>query len=80
MASYQERGDRVRAIIRLKGHKPVSKTFRNKTQAKQWATKTEAAMIQGDHVNPTKTTFRTLASATSRKRSATAGRPTGSSR
>lgn len=61
MASYQERGDRVRAIIRLKGHKPVSKTFRNRTQAKQWATKTEAAMIQGDHVNPTKVTFRTLA-------------------
>ncbi len=61
MATYQERGDRVRALIRLKGHKPVSKTFRNKTQAKQWATKTEAAMLAGDHVNPTKTTFRTLA-------------------
>ena len=61
MASYQERGDRVRAIIRLKGHAPISKTFRNKTQAKQWATKTEAAMLAGDHVNPTKTTFRVLA-------------------
>jgi len=61
MATYQERGDRVRALIRLKGHKPTSKTFRNKTQARQWATKTEAAMLAGDHVNPTKTTFRTLA-------------------
>ena len=61
MATYQERGDRVRAIIRLKGHAPISKSFRNKTQAKQWATKTEAAMLVGDHLNPTKTTFRVLA-------------------
>lgn len=60
MASYQERGDRVRALIRLKGHKPVSKTFRNKTQARQWATRTEAAMLAGDHLNPTKLTFRAL--------------------
>ena len=61
MASYHERGDRVRVFIRLKGHAPISKSFRNKTQARQWATKTEAAMLAGDHLNPTKTTFRALA-------------------
>lgn len=61
MPSYQERAGRVRAIIRLKGHEPISKTFRTRTLAKQWATKTEAAMLQGDHVNPSKHTFRTIA-------------------
>jgi integrase len=60
MATYQERGDRVRALIRIKGHKPVSKTFRTKTLAKQWATKTEAAMLDGDHFNPGKTSVRKL--------------------
>lgn len=60
MATYQERGDRVRALIRVKGHKPVSKTFRTKTLAKQWATKTEGAMLDGDHFNPGKTSVRAL--------------------
>jgi integrase len=61
MPTYQERDGRIRAIIRLKGHPTVSKTFASKTRAKQWATTTEAAMIQGDYTNPTKLTFRDVA-------------------
>lgn len=60
MPTYQERGDSVRAIIRIKGHKTVSKTFRNKTLAKQWATKTEAAMLDGDYFDPGKITLGSL--------------------
>jgi integrase len=37
MAAYQKRGDRWRAIIRKKGHRPISKSFRTKTAAKRWA-------------------------------------------
>lgn len=37
MATYQKRGDRWRAIIRKKGHRPISKSFRTKTAAKRWA-------------------------------------------
>jgi len=37
MATYQKRGDRWRAIIRKKGHRPDSKSFRTKTAAKRWA-------------------------------------------
>lgn len=61
MPTYQERDSRVRAIVRLKGHKPISKTFNTKTLARQWATKVEAAMLQGDWVSPTKHTFRSVA-------------------
>jgi integrase len=41
MATYQKRGDRWRAIIRKKGHRPVSKSFRTKTAAKRWAKDSE---------------------------------------
>lgn len=47
-----------RAQVRLKGHKPVSKTFRTKAQASQWATKTEDQIRSG--------TFRDLSGAESR--------------
>lgn len=60
MPTYQTRNGRTRAIVRLKGHKPVSKTFLTKTKAREWATKTEAAMLSGDHVEPTKITVRQL--------------------
>ena len=41
MATYQKRGDRWRAIIRKKGHRPVSKSFRTKAAARKWAQDTE---------------------------------------
>jgi integrase len=41
MATYQKRGDRWRAIIRMSGHRPVSKSFRTKTAARRWARETE---------------------------------------
>lgn len=60
MATFQERDGRIRALIRLKGHPPISKTFRNKTLAKQWATKVEAAMLDGTHLAASKLTVRQL--------------------
>lgn len=50
MASItQYRGKTWRAVIRKTGYKPISKTFSTKAQAQSWATKTEAAMLQGVH-------------------------------
>lgn len=60
MPTYQTRNGRTRAIIRLKGYKPVSETFPTKPKARAWAIKTEAAMLSGDHVEPTKITVRQL--------------------
>lgn len=60
MPTYQDRDGRIRAIIRLKGHPGVSKTFRNKTLARQWATRTEAAMLDGDFFDAGKITVRSL--------------------
>jgi len=37
MATYQKRGERWRAIIRKKGHRPISKSFRTKAAARAWA-------------------------------------------
>ena len=36
-------------MIRLKGHPPQSATFDRKTDAKNWATQTEAAIREGRH-------------------------------
>ena len=41
MATYQKRGDRWRAIIRKKGHRSISKSFRTKSAARRWAQDTE---------------------------------------
>ena len=52
MATYQKRGDRWRAIIRKRGHPSTSKSFRNKAQAKRWATDTEARMERMEWSDP----------------------------
>lgn len=41
MATFQARGDKVRAIVRRKGFKPKSRTFPTKTAAKAWADRVE---------------------------------------
>ena len=38
---------RYRVRIRIKGHKPVSKNFKNLTHAKQWKRATEAQIEKG---------------------------------
>lgn len=45
MATYVTRGDSVRAVIRLGGRKPITKTFPTKAEAKIWALKIEADLI-----------------------------------
>lgn len=50
MPTYQERGDRIRVIIRRKGHKPASKTFARKTDAVKWARKMESDLDSGGFV------------------------------
>lgn len=46
MAAFQKRGTSWRAIIRRKG-KTLTATFDTKAQAEEWATKTEALIIEG---------------------------------
>lgn len=47
MASILKIGDKWRALIRRKGHKPQCKTFPVKAQAEAWARKIEADMDRG---------------------------------
>ena len=42
-----------RVSIRQKGHKPVYKTFKNKLQAKRWASKTETQIADGEYLDTT---------------------------
>jgi len=54
MATIQERKlkngtTHYRAIVRQKGNKSQSKTFRRKTDAKEWARKTETEMVESQH-------------------------------
>lgn len=60
MPTYQIRGGKVRAIVRIKGFEAASDTFPNKTRAKAWALKTEAEMRDGTYVAPTKQTFKAV--------------------
>lgn len=41
MATFQPRGDKIRAIVRRKGFKPKSRTFPTKTAARAWADRIE---------------------------------------
>lgn len=50
MATYQERGGRIRAIVRRKGHAPVSKSFDRKTDAVKWARDIESGLDKGHFV------------------------------
>lgn len=51
MAALQQRNGSWRAIIRLKGFLPVTKTFDTKEEAKVWAGETEAKMKRGTFVD-----------------------------
>lgn len=60
MPTYQTRQGRTRAIIRVAGHQTMSKTFASMKLARAWAIKTEAEMLEGDHVAASKMTVRQL--------------------
>ncbi|MFC4705871.1 site-specific integrase, partial [Paraburkholderia caffeinitolerans] len=47
MATYIKVGERWRAQVRIKGHKPVARTFDKKAQAVAWATKAEDEIRSG---------------------------------
>ena len=46
MATFQQRGDKWRAIVRRKGFKPKSRTFPTKTSAKIWADRIERELAE----------------------------------
>jgi integrase len=48
MATLQKRGGKWRAIVRITGHPATTKTFDNKSMAKEWASKTENAIKSGN--------------------------------
>jgi integrase len=52
MATYQKRAGKWRAIVRRKGHVPVSKTFTNKAMAERWARETERSIEAGSFDDP----------------------------
>jgi len=65
MATIQERqlkdgSTRYRVIVRQKGYKPETATFRRKTDAKEWAKKTETAMLEDRHFKNRSARKRTL--------------------
>lgn len=47
MATYQQRGERIRAIVRRKGYPVQCKTFARKGDAVKWARKVEGEIDQG---------------------------------
>lgn len=47
MATYQQRGERIRAIVRRKGYPVQSKSFARKGDAVKWARKVEGEIDQG---------------------------------
>lgn len=49
MASFSKIGSSWRARIRRIGHSPLTKTFSTKARAQAWATKTEAAILDGTY-------------------------------
>lgn len=58
MATIQRREGRdgkvtYRVMVRLRGHAPESATFARRTDAKRWATQTEAAIREGRHFTGT---------------------------
>ena len=57
-----------RVRIRIKGHKPVSKTFKNLTHAKRWKRVTEGQIEKGLYVSFSKADQYTVADAIRRYR------------
>ena len=55
MATYQTRGKAIRAIVRRKGHKTQTATFKRKIDAEKWARKLESTIDEGEFVQPIKT-------------------------
>ncbi len=64
MATIQTRrgkkGTTYRALVRLKGSRNLSKSFRRKTDAKSWAKRTEAAVLEGRHLPSSESYRRTV--------------------
>lgn len=54
MASFQQRGDKWRAIVRRKGHPTQTETFERKADAQRWARKIEGSIDQGEFYAPSK--------------------------
>ncbi len=66
MATYTIIGNKVRAQIRRSGMPSIAQTFDDKTEAKKWATKTEAAIDSGKKIGVHGKTGVTLAQAIDR--------------
>ncbi len=65
MASIEKRISKqgeisYRALVRIKGHPTVSKTFDTKTKAQQWAQRTEIAIKDGKYLPTNESNRRTL--------------------
>lgn len=52
MATFRKRGESWQAQIRLKGHLPLSRSFRSKSEAEQWVRQTEAAIDRAESLSP----------------------------
>lgn len=65
MAAIQKRtgprGTSYRALVRIAGHPPVSRSFGSKTKARLWANSTEAALREGRHADAAQAMKVTLA-------------------
>jgi len=69
MATFQKRGPyQIRAKIRKKGHRTVTKTFPNITEAREWASDVETEMRRGTYTNTRVTEQTTLRAALERYR------------
>ena len=47
MATIRKRGDRYQVQVRMQGHKPFSKSFRNKRDASKWGREQEVLIEKG---------------------------------
>lgn len=62
MAHIEKRGDlQWRVLIRIKGFKPISKTFRSKRQAEAWANDVESKMSRGFYIDASESQKTTVA-------------------
>lgn len=50
MATFRQRGKSVEAIIRRKGHRHLSKSFKSKSEAQEWARKQESLLDEGHKI------------------------------
>ena len=52
MATFRKRGENWQVQVRLKGHPPLSRSFKTKSEAEQWARQAEAAVDRGESLCP----------------------------